>query len=226
VYYNLAVEFEWHDRKWLARPDKSLLDIETRTLFVADLHLGKGNSFRAQGAAVPTGSTRATLDNLNQAVSSTSAASLVILGDLVHDRFASIKAVHDEISSAFTKLAISITWIEGNHDRKLAEQVQYGLTRTSGKTDWFGIELRHEPVMDARRPTLAGHLHPGITLAGRARQSVHLPCFWIMPNQIVLPAFGDFTGSSRIKPREGDELLLVAEGKVKAISAKQVLAIS
>jgi metallophosphoesterase superfamily enzyme len=47
-----------------------------------------------------------------------------------------------------------------------------------------------------------------------------------MPNQIVLPAFGDFTGSSRIKPREGDELLLVAEGKVKAISAKQVLAIS
>jgi metallophosphoesterase superfamily enzyme len=41
---------------------------------------------------------------------------------------------------------------------------------------------------------LAGHLHPGVVLGGRAHDRLRLPCFHFGPRSGVLPAFGEFTG--------------------------------
>ncbi len=60
--------------------------------------------------------------------------------------------------------------------------------------------LTHEPL-PANHPTelynLCGHIHPGITLRGRARQSVKAPCFYFGERVGILPAFGNFTGMAK-----------------------------
>lgn len=54
--------------------------------------------------------------------------------------------------------------------------------------------------------TLSGHLHPGITLSGKGRQRLRLPCFWFGAQTGILPAFGAFTGLADIQPRQGDQI--------------------
>ena len=41
---------------------------------------------------------------------------------------------------------------------------------------------------------LGGHLHPACRIHGRGRDSLRLPCFVSDGRQVILPAFGEFTG--------------------------------
>jgi metallophosphoesterase superfamily enzyme len=61
---------------------------------------------------------------------------------------------------------------------------------------------------------LAGHIHPAVRLTERGGQSLRLPCFWFGARVGVLPAFGAFTGSARVRPRAGDQVFVVADGEV------------
>ena len=55
-----------------------------RTLFVADVHLGKAAAFRAGGVAIPRGATASDLERLSALLARTGAARLVVLGDFLH----------------------------------------------------------------------------------------------------------------------------------------------
>ena len=55
-----------------------------RTLFVADVHLGKAAAFRAGGVAIPRGATANDLARLTALIERTRATRLVILGDFLH----------------------------------------------------------------------------------------------------------------------------------------------
>src|SRR5258706_7700350 len=55
-----------------------------RTVFVADVHLGKAAAFRAGGVPLPRGSTAADLARLAAILSQTGARRLVVLGDFLH----------------------------------------------------------------------------------------------------------------------------------------------
>ncbi|MCS6939106.1 MAG: DEAD/DEAH box helicase, partial [Roseiflexus sp.] len=66
--------------------------------------------------------------------------------------------------------------------------------------------------------TLAGHLHPAVRLNGVGRQRVTLPCFWFGAQVGVLPAFGGFTGAALITPEPGDQVFVIADGEVVAVS--------
>ena len=57
-----------------------------------------------------------------------------------------------------------------------------------------------------------GHLHPGVKLKGDGLQRLKLPCFYHTKNQLILPAFGAFTGLHILHPKEED-LIYVTTGK-------------
>jgi metallophosphoesterase superfamily enzyme len=59
-----------------------------------------------------------------------------------------------------------------------------------------------------------GHIHPGVRLRGKGRQSVVLPCFFFGKNYGVLPSFGDFTGLYKLVPRKSDKVYVIAEDSV------------
>ena len=61
---------------------------------------------------------------------------------------------------------------------------------------------------------LAGHVHPGVVLAGRGGDRLRLPCFHFGARVGVLPAFGTFTGMHPIKRDPGDRVFVVADNAV------------
>jgi DNA ligase-associated metallophosphoesterase len=187
------------------------------TLVVADLHWGKAATFRAAGIPVPVGATSDDLARLDAALLRTCARRLVVLGDLFHAKAGRIasqtlaelrrwRALRDELE---------IMLVRGNHDRHAGDppdDLRINCVNAPAFVPPF--VLRHEPTASPEGYTLAGHLHPGIVLAGPALQRERLPCFWLTPRGAVLPAFGSFTGSASVVPEPEDRIFVVAGQEV------------
>jgi DNA ligase-associated metallophosphoesterase len=166
---------------------------------------------------VPVGGTSDDLARLEAALFRTCARRLVVLGDLFHakaGRIASLtlaelrrwRALRDELE---------IMLVRGNHDRHAGDppdDLRINCVNAPAFVPPF--VLRHEPAASPEGYTLAGHLHPGIVLAGPALQRERLPCFWLTPGGAVLPAFGSFTGSASVVPGPEDRIFVVADEDV------------
>jgi metallophosphoesterase superfamily enzyme len=74
--------------------------------------------------------------------------------------------------------------------------------------------LRHHPERSMSGYTLAGHVHPAVTMRGSGRQKERLPCFFLGEHVALLPAFGSFTGAFTVKPGPRDRVYVVADGEV------------
>ena len=77
-----------------------------------------------------------------------------------------------------------------------------------------GLALCHHPAGHAGRYALAGHLHPCVSVGGRANDHLRLPCFHFTEHVGVLPAFGAFTGMHPIEPSSADRVYAIAEDRV------------
>ena len=201
------------------RGDRCVFWPAERTLFVADTHFGKTESFRRFGVPVPGAATSGTLRRLTAALTDTAADRLIVLGDFWHAAAGVTDDVLAELSAwRQAHESVSVEVILGNHD-----------LRSGGVPAGLGMAVHPKPVMvgpfvaahfpepDSRGYVLAGHLHPGFALRGRGRQSLRLPCFWFGRHVGVLPAFGGFTGTVRITPRPADRVLVTADGEVAEV---------
>jgi len=82
--------------------------------------------------------------------------------------------------------------------------------------------MLHHPLTETELQQIdtyafCGHIHPGVNLSGRARQSITLPCFAFGKRQAILPSFGRFTGRIAIRHEKQDRIFGVLEDKVIAI---------
>ena len=75
---------EFGGLEFIARADRTLWHKTSDTLFLSDLHLGKGAHFRQAGIPIPEASELSDLDRLMQAVKDTRAKTVWVLGDLFH----------------------------------------------------------------------------------------------------------------------------------------------
>lgn len=199
---------------------------DTRSLLVADLHLGKAASFRTLGVPVPAGTTERTLDRLTAVLALTGAKRLFVLGDLFHARpalSAARLAVLAEWRAQHSR--VEIVLVRGNHDDRAGDPPpSCGIETVSPGLALGGLSLHHEPPMQGGNPSpgeswalagggywVAGHLHPVARIGGRA-DALRLPCFWVRNGGLVLPAFGEFTGGWAVKPGPG-EALYVTDGE-------------
>lgn len=207
---------------WL-RPDGSVWDAASRTLFVTDLHLGKGAVFRARGIPVPSGDSRADLARLSKAVSTTGADAVVVLGDLAHAAGSWDAHVVDALAAWRDRHpAVDVTVVRGNHDRAAGDPPPaLGFRIAREPFERGGLDLRHHPPdggQSTGRPVLAGHLHPVVRLED-GRDRVRLPCFWRREGVLVLPAWGGFTGGAPIRPAPEDGVWVLTGGEVMAVGA-------
>ena len=62
-----------------------------------------------------------------------------------------------------------------------------------------------------------GHIHPGVNMMGRGRQSITLPCFAFGERQAILPSFGKFTGKVAVRSLKTDRVFAVLKDKVLLI---------
>jgi uncharacterized protein len=197
-------------------PERAAFAPSAKTPFVADLHLGKAATFRAFGAPAPTGVSEETLRRLAELTDTTKPQHVVVLGDFTHARAAMTRGLFESLCawrSRWSSLAFTI--VLGNHDRG-AEPFysECGFSSVRAPAVIAGIECRHHPIdgdHGAGPLALAGHVHPVVRLNGPGRDSLRTPCFVVGERQIVLPAFGEFTGGSLVIPNEGERLLIATD---------------
>ena len=178
--------------------ERALFWPRARTLFVADVHLGKAAAFRAGGVAIPRGATANDLARLDALIERTAASRLVVLGDFLHAAAGRVPALH----AAFTRwraahAPLSITLVRGNHDLRagdpppawdievVRESAPAGafraLPRTGDAAYWTctvrarasGRAHRCRPARirpaAVLRPRAAAHPPPGLRTTDRAR---------------------------------------------------------
>lgn len=186
------------------------------TLFVADVHLGKAAAFRAGGVPVPRGATAADLQRLSALVARTGARRLVVLGDFLHASAGRVPALDDAFlawRSAHAGLAVSV--VRGNHDRHAGDPpASWGIDMVVEPHPLAPFLACHHPCAPTTGFALCGHVHPGIWVAGRGRESARLPCFLIGPDSALLPAFGRFTGMATITPGARETVVVIAGSKL------------
>jgi hypothetical protein len=213
---------------------------EAGTLFVADVHLGKAESFSALGVPVPRGPTAATLDRLAGLIDACAATRLVVLGDLLHARQAQAPATIGLLRQWRARHArLQCLLVRGNHDDHAGDPpADLGIEMVTEGERLGPFSLCHVPcdsdassAVDAsagweadpasrHQPSqtggyrLAGHLHPAVRLSGRGGATVRLPCFRVGESQMVLPAFGDFTGGSTTVRIAGERVFAIAPPRV------------
>jgi DNA ligase-associated metallophosphoesterase len=183
-----------------------------RTVFVADVHLGKAAAFRAGGVPLPRGSTAADLARLTAVLRETGAQRLVVLGDFLHGAAGRVAAL-DAAFRAWRSwhAAIDIVLVRGNHDDRAGDPpAGWNIAVVAEPHPLAPFLACHVPVSPRSGYALCGHVHPGVTLHGSADQSERLPCFVVGRRRAILPAFGGFTGLARAAPLTGDRIVAIA----------------
>jgi len=188
-------------------------------LLVADAHIGKAVSFRRLGVPVPAGTTARALARLDEALEATQAQHIVFLGDLLHSRRSLAPETLAEVAAWRARRAkLSLTLVRGNHDAHAGDPpADWQLRVLDGPLHLGPWALLHEPATVPGAFALAGHVHPGVVLGGRANDRLRLPCFRFAAGLGLLPAFGEFTGL-HVPERQADETVYaVAEQRVFAV---------
>jgi len=189
-------------------PEKAVYLAQRQLLLIADVHLGKAVSFRRLGVPVPQGSTADNLATLSALVSRWGVRRIVFLGDLLHSAHAHSESTQLAVAQwREVHRDLDLTLVRGNHDDHAGDPpAALGVEAVDEPLRLGPWALCHQPVAQPDAYVLAGHLHPCVTLQGRARERLRLPCFWFGARVGVLPAFGAFTGMHPIKAQPNDRV--------------------
>jgi DNA ligase-associated metallophosphoesterase len=202
----------------LLLPEHGLFQPSNQTLFIADVHLGKVETFRANSIPLPDRTTADDLCRLSWVLKRTEAKWMVILGDLIHARSGHTERVIAEFSEwRKAHSDIEITLVKGNHDQAADLPAGWYIQTLVAPVHHPPFIWYHYPTASEMGFTLAGHLHPAYRLLGKGRQQLKLPCFWRQQRILVLPAFGSFIDSAYITPAVGDQVYVIAGSDVIAV---------
>lgn len=118
--------------------------------------------------------------------------------------------------------SLHVHLVKGNHD--ILEEKWYSEAEISVNTGCYELKnfLFAHDMLDGIKPKkeqylFAGHLHPGISIRGRGRQSLRFPCFHFTKKYCVLPAFSRFTGTYGVEPKEGEKVFAIIEKDIVAL---------
>lgn len=210
------VAYSINNENFTLSAERVLFWEKEKTLVIADMHLGKTGHFRKSGIPVPQRIYMEDLQRLFTQILYFKAEQLLIVGDLTHSNSNKELEIFRKWRSDVA--ALNIRLVKGNHDI-LDEQ-------------WYhdaGIITTHDPLLvgkflfvhditSCELPSVnyifSGHLHPGISVKGIARQSLRFPCFYFSNHYCVLPAFSRFTGTSSIAPKKGEHVFALVEKKI------------
>jgi DNA ligase-associated metallophosphoesterase len=218
------VSIEVAGEQVLLMPECAMYWPRTATLLIADAHFGKAATFRAGGIFVPRGTTSTTLARLAMALARTGATRLIFLGDLLHAKEGrSPETLRLVAAWRASREGLEVVLVRGNHDRSAGDPPDsLGIRCVDAPLIDVPFAFTHHPRAIEGSYSVAGHVHPAVRLHGPGRQWERLPCFWVRPNGMVLPAFGDFTGLGDVELKDGDRAFAVAESEVTEVAVTSI----
>jgi DNA ligase-associated metallophosphoesterase len=207
----MTLEIDINSRAFVLHCSGAVYWVEKHMLLISDVHLGKISHFRKHGSALPGGAMFKNFVKLDAAVQYFEPESICFLGDLFHS---SINNEWHLFSEWVQKTQLPIVLVAGNHD--IINPQKYHDLSIIIVSEWVldGFLLTHHPEEREDLFTLSGHIHPAVLLEGMGRQFLKLPCFFRSPQQMILPAFGEFTGTYVMEPQEDDTVYVVTKEDV------------
>ncbi|TVZ25970.1 putative phosphoesterase [Gillisia sp. Hel_I_86] len=199
------------DQHFILHPSGVMFWEEQEILLISDVHLGKISHFRKFGSAVPYAAISENFKNLTIAVDFFAPKIICFLGDLFHS---SLNVEWDLFTDWATKTSASIVLVAGNHDIISGLKYEALGIKIFSEIIQNNILLTHHPEERDGFYNICGHLHPGFKLKGVGRQMVKLRCFYQNQQQLIMPAFGEFTGNFWISPNEGDRVFAITKKEV------------
>jgi len=202
--------------EFILLPDRAAWWPARKTLFIADLHLGKAASFRTLGVPVPAGNTTKDLARLSALLRTADARRLVVLGDFLHAR----AGRQDEVLDVMHRWraehdSLEMLLVRGNHDRSAGRvPTDWRIEEVDEPFEESGFIFSHLPRCDEKWPVLAGHVHPVFAMQDYDGSTVRAPCFVFDDARrpcAILPSFGSFTGGHAMD-REQDRRVFVSTG--------------
>ena len=205
----LSISINNHD--FVLHCSGALYWVQRRMLLISDAHLGKVSHFRKYGSAIPGGAIHKNFLKLDSALNYFEPESICFLGDLFHSELNNEwQLFHDWVE----RTNLPIVLVAGNHD--IINPKKYHDINIQIVSEWVldGFLLTHYPEEREELFTLCGHIHPAVELRGKGRQFLKLPCFFRSSSQMILPAFGEFTGTYVLEPAEGDKVYAITKDVV------------
>ena len=209
----LALTIE--DQHFDLHPSGALYWQDKQMLLIADVHLGKVAHFRKHGAAIPAELGEVNFQNLDAVIAHYEPTFVCFLGDLFHSSLNSDWLAFEAwVQDQQTQFIL----VTGNHDiisHHKFEQLGFEVCDS-----WEDAEFlfTHHPTETTNRFNIAGHIHPGVRMRGAGLQSIRLACFFKSERQMILPAFGIFTGKHILAPKTGDQVYALVQGEVVCVS--------
>lgn len=181
---------------------------EKKTLILSDLHLGKTGHFRKAGIAVPQAIFKEDMQRLVTQLQYFKPEHVIVIGDMFHSHGNKEHDLFIKWRKDFSQLTIHL--VKGNHDilhEKWYASADITLSTCEVKIDLFSfVHDFTDCEINENGYIFSGHIHPGISIHGRGKQSLRFPCFYFGNNYAVLPAFSRFTGMYGIKPKPGESV--------------------
>lgn len=184
---------------------------EKSTLVVSDIHFGKVSHFRKHGAAVPLKAIEKNFILLEAIVNHFQPKHICFLGDLFHS---SINTEWNMFESWVAKTAAQLFLVTGNHD--IISPLKYEALGVEVISEMVTQDFlfTHHPEEREGLFNFAGHIHPSIKLKGSGKQFLKLACFFKSNNQMILPAFGEFTGTYSLQPTKENEVYVITKDEI------------
>ena len=194
--------------------DKAIYWEKEKALIISDLHFGKVMHFCKAGIPVPPQAIIGNWERFTTLLALKPITRIILLGDLFHSYRNNEWEMFEEIVHSYRDFEFEL--VLGNHD--ISPRINY--QKMSLKTFYERILgpfiFTHEPMKETRNGyyNLCGHIHPGIRLRGKGRQTLKLPCFYFGAERGILPAFGLFTGIGLIEPSKEDRVYVITDQKI------------
>jgi DNA ligase-associated metallophosphoesterase len=200
---------QWANESLQLLPEHAVWWPTRRTLFIADLHLGKAASYRAQD----------NLQRLTLLIERHAPRHTVFLGDFLHAATGRTPALLQALRAWREQhRGVAMTLVRGNHDSHAGDPpLELGIEVVDEPWLVGPFAACHHPQLHPTHLVLAGHTHPVVNLQGTARDRLRLPCFVKEEGVATLPAFGAFTGGHLVEPASGRSLYAVGGGRVWAM---------
>lgn len=199
----------------ILHPEKVAFWEEKGTLLLSDLHLGKVSHFRKNGIAIPGKAQERNFIRLDKMIARFQPSRVLFLGDLFHSyRNGEVERM-GELRNKWK--AVKMELVLGNHDiMPLSVYDEIGINVQPEELIEGPFQFTHDPDVECKPDhfQVSGHLHPGVKLRGKGRQSEVIACFWFGQEQGLLPAFGQLTGKYVIRPKMGDKVFGIAGNEI------------
>lgn len=198
--------------------ERCLYFYSNKMIVISDAHFGKIHHFRKAGIGVPMQAGLKDFFVFTQVLNNYQPKVVLFLGDLFHSEYNYAVNQYRDVINLYPNIKQIL--VKGNHDI-LEESVYQDLEMmVVDQFKYANFIFSHDAVnQEIDHYNLHGHIHPGITVSGKARQTLSFPCFYFGKKVGIVPAFGAFTGFVSVSPQIEDQVyVILPDGKIKTVN--------